>query len=222
MQYLLLFLEGLITFISPCLLPMIQIYISYFAGEKNGNSKIVIKNALGFSLGFTIIFVVLGAFAGSIGYFLRENSTIVNIVTGIIVIIFGINYLGIINIKMLNKTKKIKFETKNLSFFKSILFGIVFSIGWTPCVGAFLGSALLVAAQGNSPLVGMSMLFVYSIGLSIPFIISAILIDKLKTAFDFIKKNYKIINIISGVILIILGILMVTGYMQRILTVLSI
>ncbi|MBO5716372.1 MAG: cytochrome c biogenesis protein CcdA [Clostridia bacterium] len=209
MQYFISFLEGFITFTSPCLLPMLPIYFSYFAGNGERNGKKVIKNALGFILGFTTVFVAMGALAGVIGGFLNKYNTLINILTGLVVIFFGLSFLGIFNLKMF---KGSSFEhKKELGFFSSILFGVVFSIGWTPCVGAFLGSALMLAANRGSMVEGILMLIAYSIGLGIPLFISAILIDRLKGAFNFIKKNYSIINKISGVLLIILGTLMATG-----------
>lgn len=220
MQYLLLFLEGIITFISPCLLPMLPIYISYFAaGEANKRKTFI--NALGFVLGFTIVFILMGAFAGSIGQILRKYNTVVNIITGLIVIVFGLNFIGVIKLGFLNKNRQHNADTKDLNMFSSMLFGIVFSIGWTPCVGAFLGSALMMASQGQNAVQGIIMLLLYSLGLGIPFILSALLLDRLKSTFDFIKKHYKIINIISGSLLIVVGILMITGYMGRFLSILS-
>ncbi|QSX05730.1 sulfite exporter TauE/SafE family protein [Sedimentibacter sp. zth1] len=221
MQYFITFLEGIITFVSPCLLPMLPIYISYFAG---GNSEIhktkTLKNALGFVLGFTIIFTIMGAFAGSIGSFLKQYQTTVDIVSGIIVILFGLNFLGVIKLSLFKGSRNTK-NINELGFFSSILFGMVFSIGWTPCVGAFLGSALMLASQQGSIIRGIGLLLSYSFGLGIPFIVSAVLIDKLKSTFNFIKKNYKIINIISGSLLILVGIMMMTGSMGYLLSILS-
>jgi len=214
MQYILLFLEGIITFISPCLLPLLPIYVSYFSGGSNeGNSgRKPLLNAIGFVLGFTIVFVALGAFAGTIGWFLLYYSRWVSIVTGFVVVVLGLNYLGLINLRFLRVPAKIRLgEAKPSTFSSSFVFGIAFSIAWTPCVSTFLGVALMRAAVQGTAQEGMLMLFVYSIGLGLPFIIGAVLIDKLKGAFDFIKKNYRIINIISGVLLVIIGILMMTG-----------
>lgn len=223
MNYFITFLEGIITFISPCLLPMLPIYISYFAGQDSrGNKKKTVINALGFVLGFTIVFVSMGAFAGIIGGFLRQYQTTVNIITGTIVILFGLNFIGVIQLPFFNNTKRIGIEAKEPNFFSSILFGIIFSIGWTPCVGAFLGSALMLAANSGGSLKGIFMLLCFSLGLGIPFIISAILIDRLKTSLDFIKKHYKVINIASGVLLVLIGVLMATGLMGKYLSVLSI
>lgn len=220
MQYLISFLEGIITFISPCLLPMLPIYISYFAGGDTKNTKKTLTGAFGFVLGFTVVFISLGALAGTIGSFLKEYQTAVNIISGFIVILFGLNYLGIFKLNIFQGNRR-NFDTDNLNFFSSFLFGIIFSIGWTPCVGAFLGSALMMASQQGKALTGMLMLLSYSLGLGIPFILSAVLIQKLKTTFDFIKKNYTIINTISGILLIIVGIMMATGTLGRLLAILS-
>jgi cytochrome c-type biogenesis protein len=220
MQYILLFLEGIITFISPCLLPMLPIYISYFAASKADKRK-ALTNSVGFVLGFTVVFVAMGAFAGTVGKMIRDYTTILNIIAGLLVIVFGLNFLGIVKIRFLNRISNNNAEIENLGFFSSMLFGIVFSISWTPCVGAFLGSALLMASLGGSLLQGISMLLAFSIGLGIPFIASALLIDQLKGTFDFIKRNYKIINFISGGLLIIIGILMATGYMGYFLSLLT-
>ncbi len=219
MQYFIAFLEGIITFVSPCLLPMLPIYISYFAGGKKKDTKRVVKNSLGFILGFTVVFVLLGALAGTLGSLLNEYKMIVNIVTGLIVIFFGLHYLGIFKLRIFKGIKSAK--TENLGFLSSFLFGVVFSIGWTPCVGAFLGSALMLAANRGSIAQGIIMLLLYSFGLGIPFFISAILIDKLKTAFNFIKRHYNIINTVCGILLIAVGVLMATGLLGKFLNLLS-
>lgn len=216
MQYVISFLEGIITFISPCLLPMLPIYISYFAGGEQRTTSKTLKGAIGFVTGFTIVFVVLGALAGTVGSFLKEYQTVVNLVSGLIVIIFGLNFLGVFNLNIFKDGQK-SINVDNMGFFSAMLFGVVFSIGWTPCVGAFLGSALMLASQQGHVVEGMLMLLLYSLGLGIPFILSAILIDYLKGAFDWIKKNYKVINTISGIMLVLIGILMATGMMGKFL-----
>ena len=212
MQYLLLFLEGVITFISPCLLPMLPIYLSFFAAGDTDRRR-TLRNALGFVLGFTIVFIIMGAFMGIMGKLVREYQTVLNIVTGAVVILFGLNFMGVLKIGFLNRASQQDANVKDLNFFSSMLFGIVFSIGWTPCVGAFLGSALLLASQGGSLLQGIVMLLAFSLGLGIPFVVSALLVDRLKGAFDFIKRHYRVINLFSGLVLVIVGILMATGYM---------
>lgn len=213
MRYLMSFLEGIITFISPCLLPMLPVYISYFAGQKTENRKYkAIVNSLGFVLGFTVLFITLGALSGGIGTFLDEHQTVVNIVCGAILIVFGLNFTGIVRIPFLNRSKQFGKVRAGMGFLSSILFGMVFSVSWTPCIGAFLSTALLSAAQTGGMFRGIMMLLCFSLGLGIPFILSAVLIDKLKGAFDFIKRHYKVINIVSGCLLIVLGILMAAGF----------
>ena len=219
MQYFISFLEGVITFISPCLLPMLPIYITYFAGGQEKETTKTVKNALGFISGFTIIFVLMGALAGTIGRLLTEYRAVVDIVTGAIVVLFGLNFLGVLKINLFKGSKSAKKD--NLGFFSSMLFGIVFSVGWTPCVGAFLGSALMLAANRGTAVEGVFMLLLYSLGLGIPFFISAILIDKLKGAFTFIKSHYKVINTVCGVFLIVIGVLMATGLFGRFLNLLA-
>ena len=220
MQYFIAFLEGIITFISPCLLPMLPIYISYFAGGRERKLSKTLKCAFGFVLGFTALFVIMGGLAGTIGSFLKQYQRVVNIITGLIVVFFGLNFIGVLGFNLFKGSKR-NIDTDNMGFFSSYVFGMIFSIGWTPCVGAFLGSALMLASQQGSVITGMLMLLCYSLGLGIPFILSAILIDKLKTTFDLIKRNYKIINIICGGLLIIIGIMMATGTLGRLLAMLS-
>ena len=216
MQYIISFLEGIITFISPCLLPMIPIYITYFVGGGQRKWKKALVCSLGFVSGFTVVFIAMGALAGTVGSFFIKYQTVVNIVSGLIVILFGLNFLGVFKWNLFKGNMR-EVNTDNMNFFSAALFGIIFSIGWTPCVGAFLGSALMLASQQGSVMTGVLMLLCYSLGLGIPFVISALLIEQLKTAFDFIKKHYNIINKVSGILLIIVGILMATGKLGALL-----
>ena len=220
MQYLISFLEGIITFLSPCLLPMLPIYISYFAGGGERTTKKTLSGAAGFVLGFTLVFVAMGALAGTLGSFLIRYQTWVNLVGGLIVIVFGLNYMDLLKLNLFKGIGR-TMDMAGGGFFQSALFGMVFSVGWTPCVGAFLGSALMLASQQGHVMEGMLMLLAYSLGLGIPFILSAVLIDYLKSAFNWIKKNYKVINIISGSLLVLIGILMATGTLGRLLALLS-
>lgn len=209
MEYIFTFLEGIASFISPCLLPMLPIYLSYFMGKEEKNLKKAIKNAIGFVIGFTIVFLILSIFASQLGSFISQSISYIKIIFGILIILLGLNYMDVLKIKFLNKTKTIKTQTKDLNFFKAILFGILFSFSWTPCIGTFLSSALLLIAKQQDLVKGILLMLVYAIGLGIPFIISVILIEKLKEVFNFIKKHYRIIKIISGIILIIMGIYMI-------------
>ncbi|MBQ9945767.1 MAG: cytochrome c biogenesis protein CcdA [Clostridia bacterium] len=220
MQFAVSFIEGIITFISPCLLPMLPVYLSYFAGGGERSTKKTLLGASGFVTGFTVVFTALGALAGTLGGLLKQYETVVNIVLGLIVIVFGLNYMGVFNLKLFSGLKTGRLRT-DMGFFSAFLFGVVFSVGWTPCVGAFLGSALALASSEGDMLKGIIMLLLYSLGLGVPFLLSAVLIDKLKGAFTFIKKNYKIINTVCGIFLVIIGILMMTGLMNRFLSVLA-
>ncbi len=220
MQYLISFLEGIITFLSPCLLPMLPIYISYFAGGGERTVKKTLSGALGFILGFTVVFVAMGALAGTLGSFLTRYQTWVNIIGGIIVAVFGLSYMGLLNLNLFRGVGK-TMNANSGGFFQSALFGIIFSVGWTPCVGAFLGSALMLASQQGHVLEGMGMLLAYSLGLGIPFLISALLIDQLKGAFNWVKSHYDVINKACGGLLVLVGILMATGLLGRFLNLLS-
>ena len=219
MQYLISFLEGVITFISPCLLPMLPIYISYFAGGGERSVKKTLTAAWGFVLGFTVVFVTLGALAGTLGSFLRTHQTAVNLISGAVVMAFGLNYLGLLRLNLFRGSGRA--VQGELGFFSAMAFGVIFSVGWTPCVGAFLGSALMLASQQGKVLVGMGMLLCYSLGLGVPFLVSAVLIDQLKSAFNWIKAHYGIINKVCGVFLLLVGAAMATGMLSRLLTVLS-
>ncbi len=220
MQYLISFLEGIITFLSPCLLPMLPIYISYFAGGGERSVKKTLAGASGFVLGFTAVFVAMGALAGTLGSFLTRYKIWVDLVCGGIVVLFGLSYLGGVKLKIFRGSG---YSVKNgeLGFFAAVMFGVVFSVGWTPCVGAFLGSALMLASQQGSIGQGVAMLLCYSMGLGVPFLISAVLIDQLKGAFNWVKSHYEIINKVCGGALVLVGIAMATGTLGRLLTFLN-
>ena len=172
MEYLFIFLEGIASFISPCLLPMIPIYISYFIGENDKTEKKKIFNAIGFVLGFTMVFILLSIFASTLGLLIKTKIKYIEVIFGIIIILLGLNYAEIIKIKILNKAKGMKANTKDLNFIKSVLFGIIFSVSWTPCIGTFLSSALLLIAEHQNVLKGIILILLYSAGLGIPFIAS--------------------------------------------------
>ena len=209
MDYILTFFEGVASFISPCLLPMLPIYISYFAGQENKSMKKTVLNSIGFVLGFTIVFLILSIFASTFGSFISNNLKILKIIFGVVIIILGLNYMQVLKLGFLNKTKRFKLNFENFNFFKSLLFGILFSISWTPCIGAFLSSALMLIASKQDLVKGIILMLIYSIGLGIPFIISAAFIEKFKKMFDFIKKNFGKVKVISGLILIGMGLYMI-------------
>ena len=199
---------------------MLPIYISYFAGGGKRSTKKTLAGAFGFVTGFTIVFVAMGALAGTVGGLLREYQSALNLVCGLVVIFFGLYFLGVVKLSLF-KGSSHKVDTENMGFFPALLLGIIFSIGWTPCVGAFLGTALMLASQQGHGTEGILMLLAYSLGLGIPFVLSAMLIDYLKTAFLWIKTHYRLINTVCGLLLILLGALMATGMLGRLLALFS-
>ncbi len=213
MQYLITFLEGIISFLSPCMLPMLPIYISYFAGNAD-KKKHIAGRALAFVTGFTVIFTGLGLFAGTLSGFLIRYQQIIQIICGLIVIFFGLSYLDVFHLSFF---KGMKTEAKISGFFSAFVFGMIYSVSLTPCVGTFLGAALMQAGISGGALKGGLLLLSYSLGLGIPFLISAVLIDRLNTVFAFIKQHYKIVNLLSGFFLILTGIFMMFGIMNRLL-----
>lgn len=213
MQYLITFLEGVISFISPCMLPMLPLYISYFAGNADKKRNVLIR-AVAFVLGFTVIFTALGLFAGTLGGFLTRYQTAVNIFCGLIVILFGLSYLEVINLPFF---KGMTIGKKITSIFSAFLFGVIYSVSLTPCVGAFLGSALMLASSTGGASKGALLLLTYSLGLGVPFLLSAVLIDKLNSVFTFIKSHYHVVNLLCGVFLILVGVMMAMGWMNALL-----
>jgi len=211
MQYLITFLEGLISFISPCMLPMLPLYVSYFAGGEKNRTRTAVR-AAAFVLGFTVTFMLLGLFAGSLGVILNRYRTAVNIATGALVILFGLSYLEVIRLPFFTGMKRMG-QVKSVS--GAFLFGLIYSVSLTPCVGAFLGSALMLASSAGSAWMGVLLLLCYSLGLGVPFIISAMLLERLGDVFGFIKRNYRTVNAVCGGFLILLGLLMMTGLLGR-------
>ena len=276
MDYLLTFLEGLASFISPCMLPMIPLYLSYFAGEdetdeqepktpsavdkteslakttlqtvteetetsvneeksegtkkplvfertdankKASNKKhLVIVRSLFFVIGFTLMFVMFGGLAGLISSYINKYKTVINIVAGAIVIVFGLSYIGLFGLPFFKGLKK---SYKVDGAWSAFLFGIVFAVGVGPCTGAFLGSALALASTSGTVAKGLLLLLFYSMGIGIPFIITAVLTDKTKRLFGFIKRHFKAVKIVSGSLLVVMGVLMAAGIMDKLGALLS-
>ena len=247
MAYVFVFIEGIMAFISPCILPMFPVYVMYLAGKAGndngagagtgagpgavngagagagtgagagagngagavngaGGKKKVVINTLGFILGFTVVFVSLGATASWIGGFVSNHKGLLQRVSGAIIILFGLFIAGFVKIPWLNRDIRFNVNISGFSFFSSALFGAAFSFGWSPCLGVFLGSAFMLAANNQTVFEGMFMLFLFSLGLGIPFLICTIFIDSLTTAFGFIKSHYRTITVVSGIVLIIAGV----------------
>ncbi len=216
MAYLTALLEGIISFISPCILPILPLYLSYLAGgvaEEGRGRGTLIKNSVAFVAGFTILFVALGAASTTIGRFLSSHLALLNRIGGVVVILFALNNLGFALIPALASNHRIQMKgLSNMNVPKSMLFGLVFAVGWTPCVGPLLGSALMMAANAELLYQGMATLFFYAMGLAIPFLLSALLIEQLDGVFKAIKRHGKIITIASGLFLLAFGIALVLGF----------
>lgn len=205
------FVEGFLAFLSPCILPMIPIYLLYLGGqeggEKNKGMRLII-NTLGFVAGFSLVFITLGATASALGALISQHRVLLQRLGGLFVIAFGLNYLGVLKIGFLNRSRSLGANTKDLKFWSSLLFGAAFSLGWTPCLGAFLGTALIMASNFDTLYQGMALLLVFSLGLGVPFLLTALLWSRLQNALGFIKRNMGIIQTISGILLIVVGLLM--------------
>ena len=205
MDYLFTFLEGFASFISPCVLPLLPLYISYFAGKESKKHKAFI-NSIAFVLGFTVVFTLMAIIVNGLGTRVSQFLRYIKIIFGVIVIILGLSYTGLFKIGFLAKLPKLIINVENLNIFKAFLFGMCFSISISPCVGTFLTSALLLIASRESLVKGVVLILIYCLGLGIPFIISSLLIERLKNTFDFIKKYFGIIKIIFGIVLVCMGI----------------
>ena len=208
---------GLISFLSPCVLPLIPGYISYISGssinELEDKKNIILFPTILFTIGFSIVFIIFGAASTFLGQILLKNSYELRILAGLIIIILSFHIIGIINLKFLNYEKRIQTNIKK-NFFSPILIGMAFAFGWTPCIGPILGSILVLAATEESLIKGIILLSSYSLGLAIPFILSGYLIQKFLIFSKNFKKNINLISKIGGIILLITGILIVTNQLQ--------
>ena len=206
MNILQTFIEGLISFVSPCMLPLLPVYVTYFSAGEAGKRDIFLR-AFAFMVGFTVVFVALGVFAGSLGAALAAHRMAVNVVCGVLVIVFGLGYLGLFRLPF-SGMKSGRTPTGVVSAF---VFGLIYSVSLTPCVGAFLGAALMQAASAGGAAQGAILLLAYSLGLGVPFVASAVLLNRFKTAFGFIKGRYNIINPLCGALLVLFGVWMIAA-----------
>jgi len=216
---MLAFFAGLISFVSPCVLPLIPGYISFISGvsfnELNQKSKnFILKKSLFFSLGFSLVFILLGATATILGSFLLKHIAILSYLSGFLIIFFSLYLLDFVKIDFLSKT----FGNFNLKFSNNLFFpfvvGVGFGFGWTPCIGPILGSILAIASLEDSIAKGILLLTFYSLGLALPFIISSLIINYFLVFSKNIRKYSEKIRKLSGVILLITGILIVFGKLQ--------
>tara|TARA_Y100001954_G_C15643860_1_gene519085 strand:- start:85 stop:789 length:705 start_codon:yes stop_codon:yes gene_type:complete len=217
MELIVAFGAGILSFLSPCVLPLIPGYISYISGssidelkeKKNTNLVPIIL----FTVGFSTVFIIFGAASTFLGQVLLQNSYELRIVAGLIIIILSLHIIGIFNLKFLNYEKRIQANIRN-NFFSPILIGMAFAFGWTPCIGPILGSILVLASTEESLAKGILLLSFYSIGLAIPFILSGYLMQKFLIFSKKFRSNINIVSKIGGIILLITGLLIITNQLQ--------
>jgi len=216
-ELLIAFGAGLISFLSPCVLPLIPGYISFISGSSLNEllikEKINLSPLVLFTLGFSFVFIIFGAAASFLGQILLQNSQTLRLVAGLIIILFSLQLLGILNISFLNFEKKI-YTQKNSNIWFSFIVGMAFGFGWTPCIGPILGSILALASTEETIFEAIILLSFYSLGLAIPFVLSGYLIQKFLLFSKNFKKNINLVSKIGGFILLITGILILTNQLQ--------
>jgi len=209
---------GLLSFVSPCVLPLIPAYISFASGisidelkETNKDMRGILISTILFILGFSLVFVSLGASATYLCNFILTNKVILRLILGIIVILFGLHLIGIFNIKFLQYEKRLHIKKKPVNILGAFFIGLAFALGWTPCIGPILGSILTLAATKETVSEGIILLTAYSLGLGLPFLLTGMAIGSFFTFFSQIKRYFKIISVISGILLIGIGLLIMSG-----------
>ena len=231
MSLLVAFTAGLISFLSPCVLPLIPSYMAFITGisleELSAHENLkrvrmtVVWNSLLFIGGFSSIFIAMGASATFIGTFLQENIRWFEIIGGVVVIVLGLHFVGVFKLKFLERERKFHMKSKPLGFLGTFVVGMAFGAGWTPCVGPILGSILTLAATTQDVMKGIILLVFYSLGLGIPFFLAGVLIHKFFEYFKTIRKYFKIITAVGGILLVIVGVLLITGYFTAMFSYLS-
>nr|AQS34460.1 hypothetical protein [uncultured bacterium] len=221
LNFLVAFWAGAISFFAPCVVPLLPAYIGYVTGVSAQELQIfgykrylkkILLSSLFYILGFSLIFVILGTAAAGLGVFLRRYDDVVRILGGLIILVFGLEFAGIINIPFLAYEKKLSLPVwaKNISYLRAFIVGVIFASAWTPCVGAVLGSILTLAAVSGTVFKGASLLFVYSLGISIPFMIVSLTLASATKYISFLSKHIGLVSRLAGVLLAILGILLLT------------
>ncbi len=226
--YISAFLGGLLSFLSPCVLPLIPSYVSFITGisfedfktgDKARIRKLTIVNSLAFVIGFSTVFVLLGVSSSYVGRFFAVYYDHIRIVGGIIIIVMGLYVMGVIKLDFLSAERRVHLYSKPRGHFGSFIVGLTFGAGWTPCIGPILGTILLIASTTGSAMEGFKLLLVYSAGLAIPFVATALLINSFLSHFSAIQKYMKVIMIISGLMLIGFGIILLTDKVYVLLSI---
>ncbi|MBC8414786.1 MAG: sulfite exporter TauE/SafE family protein [Nitrospira sp.] len=217
--YITAFLGGILSFLSPCVLPLIPSYVSFITGVsfediRNQDSarirRLTLTNSSSFVLGFSTVFILLGVFSSFVGKFLAVYYDHIRIVGGIIIIFMGLYVMGLFKLNFLSSDKRIHLQDKPKGAFGSYIVGLTFGAGWTPCIGPILGSILMIASTSGSAMVGFKLLLVYSLGLAIPFLATSLAINSFLSYFKSIQKYMRLIMILSGLLLIGFGVILLT------------
>ncbi len=216
------FVFGLLSFVSPCVLPIVPGYISFISGvsldemkgvEQNKSAlRSIILNSLFFICGFTMVFILLGATATTLGKTFNEYYSTISKIAGVLIIVFGLHMMGLFKINFLNYEQRFHVQQKKLGMFGSFLVGTAFAFGWTPCIGPVLAAILVIASQQDTVYKGIALLASYSLGLGIPFFLTGVSINIFFSMFNRIKKYFHTIEIVGGAMLVVLGILIITNY----------
>ncbi|MCD6429697.1 MAG: sulfite exporter TauE/SafE family protein [Deltaproteobacteria bacterium] len=220
---LIAFTAGILSFISPCVLPLIPSYLTYITGisfdelvESRSRSvrRRTLFHSLFFILGFTLVFVALGASATYVGNFFQENQVLIRRVGGVIVVLLGIHITGLVKLNLLEREKRFEFNDKPLGYLGSVLVGIAFAAGWTPCIGPILASILLYASTSENVGGGVTLLVAYSLGLGLPFLVSALAFNTFLSYFSRFNRYLRIVSIVSGIFLVIVGFMLIFDYLS--------
>lgn len=227
MPVLMVFLEGVLAFLSPCILPMLPVYLVYLAGDEAAGRQRRVINTLGFIIGFTLIYVALGATATSLGRALFRNQEHLRRLSGVIMVVLGLHYLGVFDRLLAwlashfvqgaaaSPGEHLLQQGQGRGFLRSLLFGLAFTVTWTPCLTAWVGAAMTMAANSATVWQGIGLLFAFSMGLGIPFMLTALLYESLATGFAVIRRHLRQIRLFSGLLLILIGILLLTNLIGR-------
>ena len=226
--YITAFLGGLLSFLSPCVLPLIPSYLSFITGmsfddfktgDKKRIRKLTLINSSAFVLGFSTVFILLGVFSSVVGKFLAVYYDQIRIIGGSIIILLGLYVMGVLKFNFLQYEKRVHLQSKPKGHFGSYIVGLTFGAGWTPCIGPILGSILLIASTTGSAMQGFWLLLVYSLGLAVPFMITALAINSFLSHFSAIQKYMRLIMILSGLLLIAFGVIMLTDNLPLLLSI---
>ncbi|MCR6110242.1 cytochrome c biogenesis protein CcdA [Bacillus sp. A301a_S52] len=218
---------GVVSFLSPCVFPLVPAYIAQLTGgsinhhEIVADRKLILSRSIGFIIGFTSIFLVLGATSSLFGQLFLQNQVLLQQLGGIIIVLFGLQLTGIFSFNFLMNEKKLLKPSKSASFGRSILFGLVFAAGWSPCIGLVLGSIIALASQSTNTLGGMLLLLFYSVGIGLPFLLVALIYSKSINKIRNINRYLPLIQKTSGFIMILLGVMLFSGLFSRIAAYLS-